>query len=810
MLPELSLSWRLIKPVRALLVFLVILLASFIALGQLYWQVVQAYQKSVPTGAASANYLTVGSEQLSQSGMLNQCMVGTLSNRANADDYATFYQLYENDWIVKSASNRVSVPSERIQTIPDNFIEFFGVTPIEQFFDHNTMYRERWVYVRESWWLANQHLAVSHNQELALTVSQKVETSTEIVRSSETLPIAGVLPDDFWPYQDRDKTDLFVSNGLAYWAPFIAFSGEWQFDRPYHSAFVDNTWAKTILKMPSNVSAAQLQAQLNEIPAPCIDTATYFKVLPGTRTDAPSYQSQRESASLLSLIMLVLTIITLLYSIAVAQRLQSVRQQEFLLKVAIGGSPARLAKQIWLETLMLCIVSVALSVLIYSPLNSHAQTLGFAQSETFSLLPWLLLSAGVFLIGGYLVLASRKVVDPEYVYQGLTNMRHKISHKFWWLQLNHALYLVVLAIAVLVMGLLSSAYWRQLTPNDALAQSQYKILVDEWQDEAGRSTFVSSFDSSRDVFQILRENRDDMAKLCFDQLAISVQVVDSNLRPEVVVQSIASYSFFDHVLNLGERDLSKRGSRDSYLTQSAANKLGLETDMRDVGDTRLATVPRLDANESLRFTGKASIQQVLPTMNLPNQADAPILFQPQLVPACNGVIWVAPDFDVGQLNDLEYTVAMNGKRIGFKLMDWQDYMILAQPIAGERLRLVIVLSAIALAALLVIVLLNTQFLFQRMQPWYWLNIAQGMPPRVAKMQTQLRIGVLSTVALAIALALALVGFYQFFPLVAQWLPQRNALNMAIVATVSILLVQQVSLWWCARSLNNKDLSVWRV
>lgn len=409
------------------------------------------------------------------------------------------------------------------------------------------------------------------------------------------------------------------------------------------------------------------------------------------------------------------------------------------------------------------------------------------------------------IVGFYVVLTSRKVADPEYVYQGLNNLRHKIQHKFWWMQLNHTVYLVVLAIAVLIMGLISSAYWRQLAPNDVLSKSEFKVLVEDWRMPDGKTeTFSTYYGQIPELTALLRNHKDDLALQCGNYDVMGMKIHGQPDEPATVVNSIASDSFFEHVLNLGPIE-----GRNAFITEEAAKALNISSDARDISNVRIANVPRLDASGNLQLAGRQGVQRVLPPMSMPNVANAPIMYLPKSIPfGCGGILWVSPEFNARLFDTLEYQLT-SGERLGYRLLTWREFMTLEQEVAVQRLRLVVGLSALALMSLFAIVLLNTSYLFKRMQPWYWLNIAQGMPPRTAKIQTQLRIGVMSAVALLIALVIAVFGFYEFFPLVSQWLPRRDALNISVVATVLILVMQQLSLWWCARTLNNKDMSAWQ-
>ncbi|WP_119393963.1 hypothetical protein [Salinibius halmophilus] len=816
MLPELSLSWRFVKPLRALLAFLIILLASFMAIALMYWQTAQDYRQNVPSGVVEKNYFTVGFDAISELGRIDECTVDQINDIDGiTSSMVELEMLYDDQSTIIGDTRTLALVDDQIQTVAPNFLDFFGIEPTERFFDHRQLYQERWVYVNETWWQQNQHLAKERNGYLSLEVAISFMGNGEELVDTQVLPIAGILPGDFHPYQSQQQPAIIASNGLSYWHPEEQYNG-FVFEPPRAPGSRSYWWARLLISADNNTSLAELETRINqtllESPAPCVRYLYAFrnmKLLPGSRMDLAEYEKQGESVSLLTLVVIALGIIVCLYTLALAQRLQSVRQQEFLLKIAMGGSPKRIAMQILAETSMFAVLALVLAVVVYLPLNHFADAIGFVSTSELQLTPWLILLGVVFAIGFYLVMASRKVADPEYVYQGLTNLRHKIQHKFWWLQLNHAIYLVVLAVAVLIMGLISTAYWRQLMPNDVMSKTDYQVVVQDWQMTNGEVETLSEFyPSEADVLALLRDNRDRVALQCGNYDVQGMQLKGANEPPVNIVNSVASDSFFEHVLDLGPIE-----GRQAFITPDAAKALNISSDMRDLADVRIANVPGVNAEGRVVLRGSQGIQRVLPEMNMPNLASAPIMYKPLSVPtgtSCfSGVLWVAPDFDKQLIDNLEMSLSYAGKDLGYRLLSWQEYMALEQEVAVQRLRLVLVLSALAMVSLFAIVLLNTSYLFKHMQPWYWLNIAQGMPPRVAKIQTQLRIGVLSAIALVTALVIAVFGFYEFFPLVSQWLPRRDALNLAVIATVLILVVQQVSLWWCARTLNNKDLSVWQ-
>ncbi|WP_158583864.1 ABC transporter permease family protein [Salinibius halmophilus] len=808
MLPELSLSWCFVKPLRSLLAFLIILLASFMAIGLMYWQTLQDYQQNVPAGAAPNHYFSVGYNNLSHLGDLQSCTIYQFSQTLDTAVSAPLLG-FDNGELV-GPERTVKITSEQIQTASQNFLSFFGVEPVERFFDHQQRFQERWVYLNEAWWLANQEMLIEHNGLPAIALRQQKDINGKIISDRQVFPVAGILPANFHPYQDSAKPNIIVSNGMFHWYIEQNRDQSHAFQPPLATS---EPWiGELFVTTKTSTTAKRLERQLNRIlldqPAACAGYDSSFRqisVLPGTRTDLAAYQTLGESVSLLSLIMIGLGLIVGLYTLAFAQRLQQIRQPEFLLKIAMGASPNRIGKQVLVETALFSLLALVFAVVLYLPLNVFADTIGFVSARQFTIWPWLVLLMVIFAIGLYLVLSSRKVADPEYVYQGLNNLRHNIVHNFWWMQLNHAAYLVILAIAVLIIGLVSTSYWRQLAPNDALSKTDYKVLIADIEKADGSIRTYSEFNATYgpEWQAVLRNHPDDLAMQCgltdfpTQSDAKSMTVHGSQADPVTIINSQASHAFFKQVLDMG----SVQG-RNALISASAAKSLNISTDTRDLADIQLSSAPVIDASGKLTFIGRQNIQGVLPAINMPNLANVPILYSPKRVPSnCLGIIWVAPQFDLNTLpND-------RGQR--YRLLSWHEYMALEQEVAVQRLRLVLVLSTLAMVSLFAIVLLNTSYLFKHMQPWYWLNIAQGMPPRVAKMQTQLRIGVLSAIALVTALVIAVFGFYEFFPLVSQWLPKRDALNLAVIATVLILVVQQVSLWWCARTLNNKDLSVWQ-
>lgn len=813
MLPELSLSWRFIKPVRGLLVFLVILLASFVAIGVMYWQTLQEYQQNVPTGAMPNHYYSVGYNNLSHLGDLQGCTIDQVSQAPGVLDTALSMPLlgFDNGELV-APERTVTITSEQIQTASQNFLSFFGVEPIERFFDHQQVFQERWVYLNEAWWQANQELLIEHNGLPAIQLRQQANRDGKILSDRQVFPVAGILPANFHPYQDRATPNIIVSNGMFYWHIEENRDRSWAYQPPIATSESGFWIGELFVISKASTTAQRLERHINRAlldqPASCASSSSSFQqisVLPGTRSDLAAYQTLGESVSLLSLIMIGLGLIVGLYTLAFAQRLQQVRQQEFLLKIALGASPKRIGKLLLVETTLFSLLALILSVLIYWPLNAFSDAIGFVSARQFTIWPWLVLMMTIFAIGLYIVLSSRKVADPEYVYQGLNNLRHNIVHKFWWMQLNHAAYLVILAIAVLIMGLVSTSYWRQLAPNDALSKTDYKILIADWAQPDGSIRTNSEFSTtySPEWLAVLRNHPEELAMQCgltdfpTQSDAKSMTVHGSQADPVTIIISQASHAFFTQVLDLG----SVQG-RNALITVSAAKRLNMSTDTRDLADIQLSSAPTIDANGKLMLIGRQGIQGVLPAINIPNLANVPILYSPKRVPNnCMGIIWVSPQFDLN--------VLPNDSGVSYRLLGWHEYMALEQEVAVQRLRLVIGLSVLAMISLFAIVLLNTNYLFKRMQPWYWLNIAQGMPPRVAKIQTQLRIGVLSAIAVVIALAIAVLGFYEYFSLVSQWLPKRDALNLAVIATVLILVIQQLSLWWCARTLNNKDMSAWQ-
>lgn len=814
MLPELMLSWRFLRPIRGLLLFLSLLVALFMALSQMYWHSYSAYYSTVPTGAAAKQYFTLGTDEIDAMGMLNQCMIEQITTLDEIDESLVFmpYQSRVSLDILHPAGVETVLASAFALTSPD-FVEFYGLAPKEVFFDAQQNFQERWIYVFDDWYQENAHLIGNYQGYPALELFFEDTIGGETFKDTLMVPIAGVLNRDFQPWMDFDETKFIASVGLSTWQ-VVSYNGVFEIKPPslledeLATSYRDAAHLQVVASeftTPSTLEKSVNQQVFNQ-PASCVvqqPEVRTLKVLPGTRTQTSAYNKVAESLSLLSIITLAIGAIVVLFALAIAQRLPSVRQSEMVIKLAMGAAPKRLFQQVALEAGLLLLLTLGLAWLIYWPTNRYAQVLGFVQGAQIN---WLVALFGVGLISlllGAMLLANRSLQQPELVYQRLNTLRHNIAHRFFALQCTHALYSALIATVVMVMLMLSTAYWAQLVPKDALSNTDYLVVHSEFADYDS-SGF--SFGWNASLANLIRSNPEDVAAACvgWEANTQNWQLAGGEQSPIVALYTAeATPSFFTNVLGM-----ESATARGALVTEPAAQRLGLSSDLRDSEAAKLANVPTLAADGRLQLRGNMSVQGVLPAFSLPERVDAPYVFTVSRGPECYGTMFVSPQFDMAKLSDISYDWFEPPNRYYTKT--WSQYFRDSQPLVQARLVLVLSLSLIAAVALVITIILNSRFLISRMQPWYWLNIAQGMSPSIAKRQIIFRIGWLTLFSLLVGALVANSAFYQLFSNIASMLSLTDRVSITTLVVAGILIAQLSIVGWLLRRLSQRDLSAWQI
>lgn len=814
MLPEFFLAWRFLRPVRALLLFLSILLALFMALSQMYWHSYSAYYSTVPPGATAKQYFTLGSDEIDAMGEFNQCMVEQVQLLDDIDQSLVYManQSRISFDILHPAGVETVLASAFALTSPD-FVEFYGLEPKEVFFDAQQNFQERWIYVFDDWYQENTHLIGEYQGYPALELFFEETIGGETWKDTLMVPIAGVLNRNFQPWMDADETKFIASIGLSTWH-VVSINGVFEIEPP--SLLADDlatsyrNAARLQVVAPAFTTSSELEKSVNQQifsqPSPCVaqqPEVRTIKVLPGGRTQTSYYNKIAESLNLLSIITLAIGAIVVMFGLAIAQRLPSVRQSEMVIKLAMGAAPKRLFQQLVLEAGLLLLLTLALAWLIYWPMNRYAQVLGFVQGTQIN---WFVVLFGVAMISfllGAMVLANRSLQKPELVYQRLNTLRHNIAHKFFALQLTHALYSALIATVVMVMLMLSMAYWAKLVPKDVLANTDYLVVHSEFEDYDS-SGFGFGWNAS--LSNLIRSNPEQVAAACvgWEANTQNWQLAGGEQSPIVPLYSAAATpSFFKNVLGL-----ESATARGALVTVPAAQRLGLSSDLRDSEAAKLANVPTLAADGSLQLRGNMSVQRVIPAFSLPERVNAPYVFTVSRGPECYGTMFVSPQFDMAKLGEISYDWFEPPKRYYTKT--WAQYFRDSQPLVQARLVLVLSLSLIAALALVITITLNSRFLISRMQPWYWLNIAQGMPPSIAKRQIMFRMSWLTLVSLLVGALVANSAFYQLFSDIASMLTLKDNVLITTLVVAGILIAQLSIVWWFLRRLSQRDLSAWQV
>ncbi|WP_119393939.1 ABC transporter permease family protein [Salinibius halmophilus] len=812
MLPELSLSWRFLRPIRGLLFFLSILMAAFLALSQMYWHSYSAYQAAVPSGAAAKQYFTLGSDEIDAMGELDQCMIDQVRQLDGIDASQVYMGMRSHRAVeLLHDSGSDAYEAYTFTMTEPSFVDFYGLQPVETFFDANQLFPERWVYVFDEWFQENQHLISEHQGYPALELYVEDEFGDQKVKGTLATPIAGVLPSDFNPWMDGQEVKFITSIGLASWQ-FVGINGVFELEPPSLAEDdLPTSWDKAarmqvIASKYDSASALQqsVNQQIFNQPAPCVSQQrdiSNIKVLPGARTQTSTYAMLSESFNLLSIVTLAMGAIVLLFSLAIAQRLPLVRQSEMLIKVAMGAPPKRLTKQLLIEASLFLLFTLVVAGLIYWPLNTYALLLGFVKGNQVNLLVAALALLFVGLLLMFILLANRKLQQAHLVYQGLNTIRHNIANKFFALQLTHVVYSALIGVVMLIMLLLSLAYRAQLTPNDLLSKTDFLVVHSEYEDYDANGF---SFGWNASLSNLLRTYPDDVAAACvgWETSTQNWQLSGDSSAIVSLYSGQATLSFFTQVLGVEQAT-----ARGVFLSQPAASLLGLANDTRDFEEVRLASVPDTAADGSLRLRGNTRVQGIVEAFNLPKRYQVPYVLSVSRGPECYGTMFVSPEFDIDQLNEITYDYWEPPKRYFTKT--WSEYMAESQPLAQARLNLVMGLSLLAGVSLLLTLALNTRYLVNRMQPWYWLNIAQGQPPAKARQQIIVRVGMLSALALIVGGAIAGSVFYQLFPEVAKWLTLEAGLKTVLATVAGIFAVQLLVLWWCLRPIMQKDLSAWQ-